>query len=390
LTKDLIKLSEKNIIVGRILPWSVYDSNGTLLLKQGFVLHSAQQIERLISRGSYINKQALLVSQLAEPNKILVQKAEDSSPFVLLDKVTTVLLEKVTSELAITLAPRDVSKTDFTAEVMALVKNVQRACDHDASAAIASLFILEGYSYPIKHAVDVAVLSEILAVRRGVSRKDRQSLVAAALTMNIAMVELQELLYRQQTPLTAEQKKAIHEHPMKGVEMLRRANVKDELWLECVGTHHESISGTGYPNKLNVSQFPLLAQFITIADVYCARLSPRAHRSPLLHKGILRDILCQQGHMVEPKVAALFIKILGFYPPGLTVQLMNTEIGVVTKQGNKIDTPIVHAFMKPKIGAYTLPVQRNTELDEYKILRIVSSDDPDVTFDRRKVWGFKE
>ena len=127
--------------------------------------------------------------------------------------------------------------------------------------------------------------------------------------------------------------------------MLRAAKVTDRLWLKCVLAHHEKIDGTGYPNQLSGEQCPEETQLITLADQFCARLSPRAYRQPLLHQGILRDILLDQGHTVSQEIASLFIKEFGLYPPGVVVQLISGEIGVVVKAGDKTDTPIVQVFI---------------------------------------------
>ncbi|RKZ88489.1 MAG: hypothetical protein DRQ39_02390 [Gammaproteobacteria bacterium] len=382
MTGEMIKLQATDIVIGDPLPWPVYDSNGTYLVKQGFVIKSTEQVERLINRGAYGLKSELSGTQTQESDQSQTEKSKDISPFR--------LLEEVTNQLTITLASSESEESHFTEDVMSLVKLVQRACDRDAHAALASLFVLEGASYPIKHSVDVAVLTEVMAKSRTIDHQERQSIVAAALTMNIAMIELQEQLYRQDSPLSDEQKKAINNHPKNAVLMLRRASVNDRLWLKCVLTHHETITGTGYPNKLLGSQYPEATQLIALADQYCARLSPRAYRDPLLHKGILRDILLDNGQTVEPNIAALFIKELGFFPPGLIVQLMNTEVGVVTKRGERSDSPVVHACMKPGIGNYDQAIKRNTSMEAHKIRRIVLSDDPNVTFDLRAVWRFNE
>lgn len=129
---------------------------------------------------------------------------------------------------------------------------------------------------------------------------------------------------------------------------------------------------------------------IALAGDYCARISPRAYRQPLLRKGILRDILLDDGQSVLPDIATLFIKELGFYPPGLLVQLISGEIGVVTKCGDKADTPIVYVCLKPGEGDLRVPIQRNTLLCGNKVHKILLSDDPPVTFDRRSVWRFNE
>ena len=125
----------------------------------------------------------------------------------------------------------------------------------DSSAALASLFILEKGNYPIKHAVDVAVISDVMVRKRGMDSDNQGPLMAAALTMNIGMLSLQEVLYQQEKDLTSEQKKLIDSHPAQSVVMLREAKVTDRLWLKCVLAHHEKIDGTAYPNQLSGEQY---------------------------------------------------------------------------------------------------------------------------------------
>ena len=382
MTDGLIRLKVEDITIGVPLPWPIYDRNGTFLIKKDFVIQSESQVERLLAHGAY-GLVAEMGLPVEKPTVVeVVSKPKDFSPFK--------VLEDVTSRLAITLANNDNPDVNFTDEIMSLVEDIQRACFRDASAALASLFVLEKGSYPIKHSVDVAVLSGLMAGKSGLEAESHASVIAAALTMNLAMIGLQEILFQQDRPLTEEQKKQIFNHPRQSVAMLQQANVTDRLWLKCVLAHHEKVNGTGYPNKFAGSQYPVEAQLIALADQYCARMSPRAYRQPLLHKGILRDILLDDGQTVLPVIATLFIKELGFYPPGLIVQLISGEIGVVTKCGENADTPIVHVCYKPGKGDLRLPIQRNTSLGGNKVRKILLSDDPLVTFDRRSVWRFNE
>lgn len=383
MTVEFQKLTAEDLSVGQQLIWPIYDSNGAMLVKQGFVIKLEQQIDRLVLRGAFAKKTDLAKAKEAPQSSTppVENKFKDFSPFK--------VLEGVYSQLAISLASADTSEF-FTDEIFSLVDEIQRACHRDSHAALASLFVLDANSYPIKHSVDVAVLTELIAKQRGFSVEDRQSSIAAALTMNIAMIELQEILYRQEEPPTKEQQQAIQEHSRQGVVILKRAKVTDNLWLKSVLTHHEKVSGNGYPHKLRGEQYPEASQIISLADMYCAQLSPRAYRDPFLHKDILRDILLDKGESVSVEIAGLYIKELGFYPPGLIVQLANAEVGVVTKKGEKPDAPIVHACMRPQVGNYNAPIKRNTKMPAFTVRRVLQSDDPDVTFERRTVWGFDE
>jgi HD-GYP domain-containing protein (c-di-GMP phosphodiesterase class II) len=169
--------------------------------------------------------------------------------------------------------------------------------------------------------------------------------------------------------------------------MLREAKVDDDLWLDCVLAHHEKVNGQGYPNQLKGSEYPEATQIIVLADQYCARLSPRAYRQPLLHKGILRDILLDKGETVNEEIEAFFIKELGFYPPGLIVKLNNGDIGIVRERGKRANTPVVQVCVRPRSGKLMIPIRQDTSTDTFKVKQLLLSDDPEVVFDARTVWG---
>jgi len=382
LVEKLIELSKDDFIIGEPLRWPIYDRNGIFLIKKGVLIETQHQIERMLLHGAFGLSVEMEAAKSIQPKKTKKAKSNNFSPFELIEKATT----KLYDTLHTTASYQD----DFFAQIMSVVDDIQTACTRDSHTALASLFLVLFNNYPIKHSIDVAVLCESLGKSMGLFIDERRSVIAAALTMNIAMLELQESLYHQESPLTDEQKKAIFNHPEEGREMLYKAKVDDDLWLDCVSAHHEKINGHGYANQLMGDEYPEITQMIVLADQYCARLSPRAYRQPLLHKGILRDILLDKGETVNEDTAALFIKELGFYPPGLIVKLNNGEIGIVRQRGKRADTPVVQVCVKPRTGKVTTPIRQDTSTDTFKVRQVLLSDDPEVVFDGRAVWGFDE
>jgi HD-GYP domain-containing protein (c-di-GMP phosphodiesterase class II) len=173
--------------------------------------------------------------------------------------------------------------------------------------------------------------------------------------------------------------------------MLMKAKVVDKLWLKCVFAHHETISGTGFPSGLKLGQYPEETQLITLADYYCSQLSENVGMDAIRHKTAISKINSEKNVLVTELVANQFLATLSFYPPGSVVQLANSEIGVVTKTGSNPKTPVVHVFMKPQIGNYGVPAKRNTAMnDAFKIQDVMSNNDPKITYDVRKVWGYSE
>ena len=100
--------------------------------------------------------------------------------------------------------------------------------------------------------------------------------------------------------------------------------------------------------------------------------------------------MLDKGETVNEDTAALFIKELGFYPPGLIVKLNNGEIGIVRERGKKADTPVVQICVRPRTGKVTTPIRQDTSTDTFKVRQVLLSDDPEVVFDGRAVWGFDE
>lgn len=160
----------------------------------------------------------------------------------------------------------------------------------------------------------------------------------------------------------------------------------DPVWLDLVLTHHERLDQTGYPNRIESDTLATEAQVLNVADQYCAKISRRSYRQPLIHKGMLKEIFMSGDQVVSPEVAAYFIKVLGFYPPGMLLHLANDEVGFVLRCGEKADTPIVLACTKTGDYNYQQPIERDTSQKDYKVKDILLSTAPKVTFDRRALW----
>jgi len=207
--------------------------------------------------------------------------------------------------------------------------------------------------------------------------------------MNISTIELQQQLNHQNSPLNALQRKAIEEHPEKSVQLLRQLNVTDEIWLKAVLEHHEKLDGSGYPNQLKGEQLSYGSQIISLSDQYCARISPRGHKKPELHKGILRKIFLDEGHEISSDIQKLFIKELGIYPLGTVVKLKSAEIAEVMQQGKSLNSPIVSTCYHPDLGSYQRPIKRDTQEDEYQIQEVINCEQSEMMFDKKAIWQYE-
>lgn len=218
---------------------------------------------------------------------------------------------------------------------------LQDIVGHDIDAALYLMFQLASTStvgYSASHALVCATLCHILAQELQLARHERNSLVRAAITMNIGMTTLQNELALQNDPLSAQQKLAIAEHPQGSVSLLEELDVRDDLWLDVVAAHHSSP-----PEHATLTSLPTetrLAHILSTIDRYAAMISPRKSRSGRTASDSVREIVAHTAQQEDDVVVAL-MRTVGLCPPGTFVRLSNGDTAVVLRRSERVNFPLV-------------------------------------------------
>lgn len=261
-------------------------------------------------------------------------------------------------------------KSDCEKKLNILSADIQKLCEWDANATLGAVHLCHHNPYTVWHPLRVSILTELVTKRMGYSIKSRIPLLNASLTCNIAMLELQDTLYRQGALLSDDQKKAIHQHCQHGVGMLRDAAIENELWLDIVFQHHEKIDGSGYPVGLEGDAIKIESRIISMSDRYSAMVSPRGYREGMTAQNALSNLFINKENEYDEKLLVIFIKELGVYPPGAFVNLINDEIAIVIKRGQESTAPTVCSLVNPLGDYYARPIRRNSSRKEYTIKEI--------------------
>jgi HD-GYP domain-containing protein (c-di-GMP phosphodiesterase class II) len=210
-------------------------------------------------------------------------------------------------------------------------------------------------------------------------------ILAAALTMNVGMLHQQDQLQGKTGVLSDEDRNIIKTHPQLGVRLLKQAGVKNDSWLLMVLMHHENENGSGYPLGKAGVQIPLGAKIISIADHYCATISPRNYRKALLPNVALRSVFLDEKQNIDQSLTAVFMDVLGMYPIGLFVKLNNGETSVVTGQGEVMKAPTVHSLIGANRAKLAFPISRDTSRSLYAIQDSV--DEMTIPINMQTLWG---
>ncbi len=207
--------------------------------------------------------------------------------------------------------------------------------------------------YSASHALVCAVLCHLIALDLQLPARERDSLVYAALTMNIAMTTLQDQLAEQTEKPNPEQQEGIRIHPVKGALMLTELGVVDQLWLDTVTLHHDA----GAENDALQSLPPArrMARILLTVDRYAAMISPRKSREGRSATESARSIGTRSNNEND-EVSRALVRTVGLCPPGTFVRLENRQVAVVMRRSSEPNLPLV-AIVITDAGALLNPPQ---------------------------------
>ena len=233
---------------------------------------------------------------------------------------------------------------------------MQTLLERDTDLGLYLLFQLATNSpvgYSASHSLVCAVLCHLIATELRLPQSERNSLVHAALTMNIGMTGLQDQLALQAEKPSAEQQEGIRSHAVKSALMLTELGVVDQFWLDTVTLHHDE----GSENEALAVLPPArrLARILRMVDRYAAMISPRKSREGRSATDSARSITSISSHESDTVGRAL-LSIVGLCPPGTFVRLGNGHVAVVIRRSSEPNLPLV-AIVISEAGALVKPPQ---------------------------------
>lgn len=374
--KSLESLSG-HIVLGKPLPWDIYDSREQPLLRKGFIITDPRQLESLLKRGVYVD--------YAEFERARGEQQSPPPPPTPTDPFWH--WESLYKRLDLCLREH-VTDPNFVPVISTLASEIDSLTARDTDAGIFAMVQLDTSRYPIAHSMQTAFLAGLIA--RAVNMPDEQRLLTlrAGLTMNIAMIELQKQLHKQTTPLTDSQRSEIRTHPIRGWQRLELFGVKEQEWLRIIAEHHETPDGKGYP--AGHTKLMQISAIIRQCDMYCAMITGRAYRKALPPNKVARELFLAASGENASEIPALLIKQLGIYPPGNFVKLANGEVGIVTRRGATAKAPKVCGLQDKRGAKYSKPTSRDTTDTEFAVIDALSAEGLVFQINPVQLFGYPE
>jgi HD-GYP domain-containing protein (c-di-GMP phosphodiesterase class II) len=150
--------------------------------------------------------------------------------------------------------------------------------------------------YTSGHSERVARIAVRLAEELGMPAPKRSDLYLAGLLHDVGKIGIDDVVLKKTGPLTPEEYRRIQAHVEIGVTILKDLKKLHHI-LPGVRHHHESMDGTGYPDKLSGEEIPLEARILAVADSFDAMSSNRPYRKRLSLAQI--DTILEQGRNIQ-------------------------------------------------------------------------------------------
>jgi HD-GYP domain-containing protein (c-di-GMP phosphodiesterase class II) len=336
----LAKLQHR-IRLGLPLPFSIRDHTNRLLLEKHQVVADEGQLVALIDGGATVDLDELR----GHARGVVAATPPEALP---------ALWRKLGDQLSRVLggmpSPQAPDALDETARYLAAL--VDRAPEL-ALFALVRAEHSDQTRYGALRSLQAATAGYLVGARLQWPAERLATLVKAAFTMNLGMLDLQERLSTQTRPLSPSQRASIQAHPVMSAATLRDSGVVDAEWLLAVTQHHERPGGRGYPaGSPEVSE---MARLLSVVDDYTAKLAARATRSVLAPAAAAQQLAAQEPDNV---FAQALVAELGPWPPGALVRLESGETGVVVARGADPLSPAVALLSDPMGVALPSPVRR--------------------------------
>jgi putative nucleotidyltransferase with HDIG domain len=225
---------------------------------------------------------------------------------------------------------------------------------------------------PTAHALNVTIVSLMMARTMGLADDDMQAIAVGALMHDIGKLELPHRLRFVDERMSHAELQAHRDHVRLGVLLAERMGLPAAA-RTVVAQHHELADGSGYPQRLNLDRMSLGSRIVSLVDRYDEMCNPGVPGRGLTPNEALGRLFAQGRGLFDATMLNAFIRMMGVYPAGSVVQLTDDRYAVVTHVNSERPMKprvLVHDARVPRDAALLLNLALHDELGIRRSLQV--------------------
>lgn len=247
----------------------------------------------------------------------------------------------------------DTRPLDARAEGEALVRECVEAIPTSGDAAIRLLSEGVGERNAL-HPVNVMVLSLLVGRAQGADPDELGAIGMAALLHDIGKIRLPPQQWVRTPDMAAGDLLGYLTHVSHSLEIGRRMQLPEPALL-AVGQHHEMVDGSGFPNGLAGGAIGNAGRIIGLVNQYDRMCNPLHGALAFTPHEALSVLFAKHKAQFDAQVLGIFIRMMGVYPPGSIVQLVNDRYAIVVSVNSSRP-------LRPRVVVYDPEVPKDQAL----------------------------
>jgi len=204
------------------------------------------------------------------------------------------------------------------------------------------------------HSVNVMVVSLLLGRALGMSSQDLHDLGIAALAHDLGKLRLPTVVAEPVPSFSPSERVRYESHVSESVAIANQMGLSDGARV-AIAQHHEMADGSGFPKHLGAGQMTQISQVLALVNYYDRICNPAHGVAALTPHEALSVMFAQHKSRFDAVVLGAFIRMMGVYPPGSIVQLVNDQFALVASVNSSRP-------LRPRVIVYDRAVPRDEAL----------------------------
>jgi putative nucleotidyltransferase with HDIG domain len=204
------------------------------------------------------------------------------------------------------------------------------------------------------HAMNVTIVALLMGRTFGLAPEDMLDLGVGAMLHDIGKLDLPDRVRHREDHFSGSEVRAYEEHVAHSVSHARKMGLSSGAIL-VIAQHHEHADGSGFPLHLNTDRMTAGARIVALVNRYDNLCNPNLAARALTPHESLSLLFAQGKTKFDTAILGAFIRMMGVYPAGSTVQLTDDRYALVV--GVNSSRPL-----KPRVLVYEARVPRDEAL----------------------------
>ena len=160
--------------------------------------------------------------------------------------------------------------------------------------------------YTRGHSERVSSYSMAISKHLGLTQEEVFRVHIAAILHDVGKLGVKDGILNKPGGLSDEEFEVMRKHPAIGAQIMSPIRMLKDI-IPGIRNHHETWDGTGYPDRLQGDQIPMVARIIGIADTFDAMTTTRPYQQAMTLDYVLSKMQAMSGSRFDPTVIDAFM-----------------------------------------------------------------------------------